>query len=317
VLAGCATDRQVIQQAEDEHAQLKPAVMEDPELLKYLQSMGDRIVAAAKELDAEHYGPSSHFESKESNDWMFSKEEFHLVNSKTLNAFTTGGEHMYIYSQLMQQCKSEDELAAVMAHEYGHVYARHVHKGMNRQMAGAGAGVAGAAIGYGVGGKEHRAEGAEVGGGLALAANQFLQLGFTRGDEAQADELGFAFYTRAGWDPAHFGDFFQQMIDMGLDTTPELASDHPTLKSRVDEAKKRVAALPPDAKNRRKPPIADTSKFAALKQRAAEVAKKTPSDEQLKTAQTLLAAVPSCLLPVDQPEQKAAQEKLRQAAGAE
>ena len=237
-LASCATDRQVIQQAEDTHAQLKPAVMDDPELFGYLKSMGDRIVAAAKELDAEHYGPSSHFEKNESNDWMFSKEEFHLVNSKTLNAFTTGGEHLYIYAELMQKCRTEDE-------------------------------------------------------------------------------LGFAFYTRAGWDPAKFGDFFQQMIDMGYDTTPAYMSDHPTLKSRVDAAKKRAAALPPDAAKEKKPPIADAAKFAELKKHAAEVGKKMPTDEQLKKAQTLLAAVPSCLLPVDQPEQKAAQEKLREAVAAE
>jgi predicted Zn-dependent protease len=317
VLAGCATDRQVIQQAEDTHAQLKPAVMEDPELFGYLQSMGDRIVSAAKELDAEHYGPSTHFDSKESNEWMFSKEEFHLVNSKTLNAFTTGGEHMYIYAQLMEQCKSEDELAAVMAHEYGHVYARHVQKGMDRQYIGLGAAVAGAGIGYAAGGKNNRGEGAAIGGAIGLVGGQFLAMGFTRSDEAQADELGFAFYTRGGWDPTHFADFFQQMIDLGYDKTPEIESDHPTLASRVAAAKKRVTELPPDAKKWRKPPIADAAKFAALKQRAIEIGKKMPSDEQLKTAQTLLSAIPSCLLPVDQPDQKAAQATVRKAVEAQ
>jgi predicted Zn-dependent protease len=316
-LASCATDRQVIQQAEDTHAQLKPAVMDDPELFDYLKSMGDRIVDAAKELDAEHYGPSSHFEKKESNDWMFSKEEFHLVNSKTLNAFTTGGEHLYIYAELMQKCRTEDELASVMSHEYGHVYARHVHKGMDRQYMGLGIAAAGAGVGYAVGGKKNGAEGAAIGGSLGLVGGQFLSLGYTRDDEAQADELGFAFYTRAGWDPARFGDFFQQMIDLGYDTTPAYMSDHPTLRSRVDAARKRAAALPPDASKQHKPPIADAAKFAELKKRAADVGKKMPTDEQLKKAQTLLAAIPSCLLPVDQPEQKAAQEKIKQAVEAE
>lgn len=317
VLAGCATDRQVIQQADEAHLQIEPAVMQDPELLTYFRSMGDRIVAAAKELDAEHYGPSSHFDSKESNEWMFSKEEFHLVNSQTLNAFTTGGEHMYIYAELMVQCAGEDELAAVMAHEYGHVYARHVHKGMNRQYIGLGAAAAGAAIGYGVGGKDHRGEGAAIGGTLGLVGGQFLAMGYTRSDEAQADELGFMFYARAGWDPARFGGFFQKMIDLGYDTTPEYMSDHPTLASRVAAAKKFASQLPPDAKQWRKPPIANAAKFAALKQRAIEVGKMMPKDEQLENAQTLLSAVPSCLLPVDQPDQKAAQAKLKQAVEAE
>jgi predicted Zn-dependent protease len=317
VLTGCATDRQVIQQAEDTHAQLKPAVMMDSKLIDYFQEMGGRIVTAAKELDQEHYGPSSHFDSSESNDWMFTKEEFHLVNSKTLNAFTTGGEHMYIYAELMTQCETEDELAAVMAHEYGHVYARHVHKGMNRQFIGLGAAVAGAGIGYAVGGKDNRAEGAAIGGTLGLVGGQFLEMGYTRADEAQADELGFMFYTRAGWDPAHFGDFFQRMIDLGYDKTPEYMSDHPTLASRVAAAKKRVSELPPGASKWREPPIANAAQFAALKQRAIEVGKQMPTDEQLENAQTLLSAVPSCLLPVDQPDQKAAREKIKKAVAAE
>ena len=43
-------------------------------------------------------------------------------NSKTINAFTTGGHYVYIYDALFQMCKNEDELAAVMAHEYGHIH---------------------------------------------------------------------------------------------------------------------------------------------------------------------------------------------------
>src|SRR5882724_1015260 len=106
--------------------------MEIPELSTYLQQIGDRVIDAAKDLDAEGYGPATH--KKEDNAWMFSNRmKFHLVNSKTLNAFTTGGEHMYIYNALFQACDSEDELAAVMAHEYGHVYCRHVQAGTNRQ----------------------------------------------------------------------------------------------------------------------------------------------------------------------------------------
>jgi predicted Zn-dependent protease len=53
-------------------------------------------------------------------------------------------------------------------------------------------------------------------------AGQFIGMGYTRKDEAQADELGFDFYSRAGWDPYRFGDFFQHMIDKGYDKTPEM-----------------------------------------------------------------------------------------------
>jgi len=307
-LAGCATDRQVIRQAEDTNTQLEPAIMNDAELAGYLQQIGERIVAAAKETDAAHQGPKTHF-AGEDNSWMFEKGEFHLVNSKTLNAFTTGGEHMYIYSELLQKCRNEDELAAVMAHEYAHVYSRHVHKGMNRQYTALGLSAGAGLLGYAVGG-EHKEEYGTLAFVSASTAAAFLDLGYTRDDEAEADKWGFTFYTRAGWDPQRFGDFFQQLIDAGLDTTPEMMSDHPSLVSRVEAAKKRAAALPPEAPSWRRPPLADAKRYAAIQQRAVQVAKTMKTSEEIAKAQTLLSAVPSCLLPVDQPDQKAAQQKL-------
>jgi predicted Zn-dependent protease len=313
---GCATDRQVIEQAEGTHNQLEPAVMEDPELRDYLQSMGQRIVDAAHALDATHYGPKKHFD--EDSQWMFSNDmKFHFVNSKTLNAFTTGGTHMYIYTELLQTCRTEDELAAVMAHEYGHVYGRHVQKGMDRQYMTIGGAVLAGVGGYAVGGKEHGLAYAGGAAALAYGAGQFLGMGYTRDDEAEADDLGFTFYTHAGWDPNRFADFFQQLIDKGLDQGSDLTSDHPTLKSRVEAAKKRVAELPPEASQWRRPPVADASKFAAMQARARQVAQSMPSDQSLETAQTLLSAVSSCVTPVDQPDQKAARAKIQAAVEAE
>jgi predicted Zn-dependent protease len=174
--------------------------------------------------------------------------------------------------------------------------------------------VAAGAAGAAAGGKEHAAEYGAGFGGAALAAGQFVGMGYTRKDEAQADEYGFNFYTHAGWDPKQFGVFFQQMIDMGYDKTPEIASDHPSLKSRVDEAKKRAAALPPEAKKWRKPDIADAAKFKQLQARAAELAKKMPDDKQTQGAQKLLAAFPSCFSAVDQPGQVEARKEVQQAA---
>src|SRR5688500_5932979 len=83
--AGCASDRQVVRQAEDTHSQLEPTVVEDAQLREYLETMGQRIVDSAKALSAEGYGPKSHFE--EDNAWMFTDVRFHFVNSDQLNAF--------------------------------------------------------------------------------------------------------------------------------------------------------------------------------------------------------------------------------------
>src|SRR5260221_6210577 len=98
-IGGCAVpDHEIIDQADKAHSGLKPAVINDRELADYVQTVGDRIVEAAKEADRNKVGPKSHFQD-EDRTWMFSnKMQFHFVNSKTLNAFTTGGEHMYNYT---------------------------------------------------------------------------------------------------------------------------------------------------------------------------------------------------------------------------
>jgi predicted Zn-dependent protease len=295
---GCATDRQVIGQANQFHQGLEPAVIRDATLSAYIQKVGDRIIDAARELDRQGFGPESH--KKENSNWMFSGMQFHFVNSPTLNAFTTGGNHMYIYTGLYLNCDTEDELAAVMAHEFAHVYARHVQKGMNRQMMTMAAAAGAGAVGYAAGGKNRQTT-AGTAMGLAAAAGQYFGMSFTRADEDEADKLGFQFYARAGWDPNRFGDFFKKMIAKGYDKTPEMMSDHPSLANRVKLARERAAKLPPEASSWRRQPVADVQEFRRLQQRAQDVGKTMPTSESLANAQQLLQALPrSCLTPRDQ-----------------
>src|SRR5258705_10427070 len=80
---GCATDRAVVQQADEFNTTLDKAVIHDPQLQSYFQRPGTRIIAGAKQYDAEG-------SKKEENKGRFSKDmEFLLGNSKKLNAFTT------------------------------------------------------------------------------------------------------------------------------------------------------------------------------------------------------------------------------------
>lgn len=313
LLGGCAvTDRQVIDQADQAHSGLKPAVINDRELADYIQAVGDRIIDAAREADRAKVGPPAHFNDQE-RQWMFSNRmQFHFVNSKTLNAFTTGGEHMYIYTELFQNCADENDLAAVMSHEFAHVYCRHVQKGTQRQYGIIGAALAAGAGGALLGGKDNAAQYGSLAGGAALALGQVAGATFTRGDEGEADKYGFYFYTHAGWDPDRFGHFFQVMIDKGLDKGVAFLSDHPTLASRVQAAKERARELGPEAERLARPPVANALRFADLKDRAARLSKTLPSDKSLAQTQELLQALPrSCLTPAVQEDQVQAQKRLK------
>jgi predicted Zn-dependent protease len=188
---------------------------------------------------------------------------------------------------------------------------------MNRQYAilgtAAAAGAAGAAVGY----NQDEGEGAltygAVAAGAALALGQYFGMGFTRDDENEADKLGFAFYTRAGWDPTRFAGFFQTLVDKGYDKTPENLSDHPKLSNRVAATQRRIGQLPPDASQWRRPPVADEKRFAEMKGRAAQIAKNTPKDKSLEQARLMLASFPSCVTTDEQPDQEQARAIIYQA----
>jgi predicted Zn-dependent protease len=241
---------------------------------------------------------------------MFSDDmKFHVVNSSTINAFTTGGEHMYIYSALIEQCADEDELAAVMAHEYAHVFGRHVQASTDRQTA-IGLGAAGAGyIGQEVGGDSGSTYSTAFTTAVALGG-QFLGMGYTRAQEDEADKFGFAFYTHAGWDPQQFAGFFKKMIQAGADSTPALLSDHPTLASRVEATDRRISELPKNASQWRRPPVKNPQEFAQFKQRVKQVGANMPDDKSLEEAQTLLAAFASCISPAREPSRDKARAEI-------
>lgn len=309
---GCAVkDKSIIDQATQTNEQLQPAIVTDPQLASYIQRVGDRIVAAGKEMDRQKIGPEAHFKKDEDNSWMFQGMKFYLVKSETINAFTTGGKYMYVYTALFDMCKTEDELAAVMSHEFAHVYCRHVQRGTQKRYEALGVAAAAGVAGAAVGGKDN----ALTYGGAAAAAtyagaSMFLT-SFTSADENQADKFGFQIYSRAGWDPGHFGDFFERLIkEKGID--PNAGGDHPPLGERVKNAERRQSELPGKASAWRKPNTADNSEFASLTSKSKQYTAQAPKDKSSQTAQTLLAAFPSCVTVDDTPKQVRARQEIQQ-----
>ncbi|HPN88053.1 MAG TPA: M48 family metalloprotease [Candidatus Omnitrophota bacterium] len=56
------------------------------------------------------------------------KYQFFLIEKEELNAFTTPGGNIYVYTGLMNKLQSDEAIAGVIAHEIGHCAARHVVK---------------------------------------------------------------------------------------------------------------------------------------------------------------------------------------------
>jgi predicted Zn-dependent protease len=269
----------MIQQAEELHARLRPAVVEDrePKLKRYFEQLGARITAAAKELDQQRQISSSG-SGGGSNDWMFSRDiDFHLVDGEALNGFASGGKHVYLYAALFQQCRTEDELAAQLCHQFAHLYGRHVQQSIKRDPS-------------------------LTGENAVLIP--FATMRHATALERAADAVAFGIFARGGWDPGQFASLDQRLLEQN---TPGV--DRYVLRERVIEAQRRADALPPVAREWAQPPVADEARFPQLQAEAKNAAGAGPRSGR---AQLLLAAFDQCLnqRPGDSPAQQDALARL-------
>lgn len=159
------------------------------------------------------------------------------------NAFALPGGKVGVHTGILGVARDQDQLAAVIAHEIGHVYANHHDERITRQMGAQGAlGVVGAFAGsrYGEGAQQT----ANQFGGAALQTT-FLLPG-TRTQETEADVVGQDLMAKAGFDPRAAVGLWQNMIAAsGGSRPPQWLSTHPNPESRISELQSRAAALLP------------------------------------------------------------------------
>ncbi len=129
---------------------------------------------------------------------------FTVLNDETVNAFALPGGYVYITRGLLAIVSDEAEMAGVLAHEIGHVTARHTAQRYSAAMA--------TNIGLQVLGAIGSAAGAPAGAGqlVSLGAGIALQ-SYSREQEMESDMLGVRYLSRAGYDPDAMTGFFHKL----------------------------------------------------------------------------------------------------------
>ncbi|MDD5449205.1 MAG: M48 family metallopeptidase [Candidatus Omnitrophica bacterium] len=158
---------------------------------------------------------------------------FKVLKDKDVNAFTTPGGYVYVFRGLIDKTGSDSELASVVAHEIGHVAARHAAKKMEIDM------------GYNLlmsivfSGKSNADTARYIDIGFNLIA-----LGYSREDELFADKLGIRYLIKAGYDPYGMVSFMEKMEKMEKEEGGApiyILSSHPYMSQRIEEARKEIA----------------------------------------------------------------------------
>lgn len=147
-----------------------------------------------------------------------------LARSDDINAFATDGNVVGVTSGMMQVVRNDAELAAVVAHEYGHHLANHIQRAGTRTQLGS---LAGALIGAYLGGDSLAQTGAQLGGGAA-------RLVYSQEEEREADYLAAFMVQRAGYDLDQAGQIWVRLAQAaGGESQPSLLRTHPTGPQRL------------------------------------------------------------------------------------
>ncbi|MBI1203895.1 MAG: M48 family metalloprotease [Rhodopseudomonas sp.] len=233
MVAGCTAtpaNRQVSLTTEDaeSQSQMQPAalreharilasyggVYENPKVQAEIEKTVARLVAASEKPNL--------------------KYQITLLNSPAINAFALPNGHLYISRGLIALANDKAELASVLAHEMGHVIARHaqIREEQARQTA---------IIGHLV----NDVLSDPQTGALALAKSKLTLASFSRAQEFEADGIGVGISARAGFDAfgaSRFLTDMQRNADLKSNGGPvethgaDFLATHPATPERVKNA---------------------------------------------------------------------------------
>ena len=260
-LSGCATNpetgsKQFLLVGEGQLSQMaasswaetkrKTPTSTDPRYLSRLQNIGGRIARGANKGDEQ---------------W-----DYAVFAQDTKNAFVLPGNRVGFYKGMMDFAETDDQIAAILGHEVGHVTGKHAAERVSQQMGGQLAVQGGTALAGSQLAKRCRSKAeARIAGRRQIARaeqnsirqeygqclnsahrntkmlNAALGMGFTVGvvlpysrkHETQSDLLGAKYMHKAGYDPYQSVKLWEKMAANNKSRTPEFMSTHPDPSRRA------------------------------------------------------------------------------------
>lgn len=196
---------------------------DDPKLANYVSSLGT-LLARTSELP----------------DLKFT---FTVIDSPIVNAFALPGGYVYVTRGLVALADDEAELAGVLAHEIGHVTARHSAERYGQAVA---ANLATAGLGIIFGATE---------GQMAEGLSALVLRSWSRDQEFEADMLGVRYLTQAGFSPDAMASFLSRLqahsrLEAEIEGNPgaadsfSLLQTHPRTADRIERAADQAGVVP-------------------------------------------------------------------------
>jgi beta-barrel assembly-enhancing protease len=225
-LGGCVTEQREVALGNQIATQINGQVplVQDVPLNLYVNDLGRLIARHSGRPDLQYY--------------------FYIVDSPALNAFALPGGHIYVNRGLIERTQNVSELAGILAHEIGHVAARHGAENLQRQMRTRSMSRTMYQL---ILGREPMLdqEALDLGGALWQAQN-------SRADEQEADRLAVGYLVDTGVDPRGMLSLFSTLWaeEQHIPATEQVGwfSTHPGTAARMQATRQQIRALPVAAK---------------------------------------------------------------------
>ena len=186
---------------------------------RYVECVADAVVAVLP--------------GNQSQEW-----EVEVFDKDEPNAFALPGKKIGVFKGLLDVADRQDQLAAVIGHEIGHVLAQHGNERMSSQfVVGTGLAVAATMMR-----RRKSNEGRHAMALLGLGAQVGILLPYSRSHETEADRIGLELMAKAGFDPAASVELWQNMSQLGGARPPEFLSTHPSNRTRIRALQAQVPA---------------------------------------------------------------------------
>jgi len=151
------------------------------------------------------------------------------------NAFALPGGKIGVQTGILRVARTQDQLAAVLAHELTHVMAHHSAERLSQSFA----------VQQGMNAVQALANpitqaGSMLMGALGLGAKYGILMPYGRVQESEADLYGLQLMAKAGFDPRQSVRLWQNMEQAGGGQPPEFLSTHPSHATRIQDLQRAI-----------------------------------------------------------------------------
>ena len=172
----------------------------------------------------------------------FGGYHFAIMDTDEINAFAAPGGLIMVSRGLMRCCRSEDALAAVLAHEIGHVEKQHGLKAISKGRLTSALTILAVEAGKNLGGENLAQVTKAFEGSIGDITGTLINSGYSRQLEFQADAAAVIILRRVGYNPEGLVDMLTQMQQTLKPGSHGFGTTHPPPQARIAALRKALGA---------------------------------------------------------------------------